>query len=434
MTWWLSGSNFTFVDVAGTFIAHKARAGNRRGGWYWRASRWSHGRSFRCYLGVSSHLTLFCLQEAARRLTMLAAGESRKRTAESGNHKQQTLSSLGTPPSLSIVRTKCAVPRLPVAHVPRTRLVALLEKSALFPFTLISAPAGSGKTTLLTEWARSTSMPVAWLSLEPADNDPVRFLIYVCFALSSLDARIGREIRKMLEGSSDLDLERCFSDLSNDLDAFLTTDAVLVLDDYHVLESETIQISLRFLLDHLPQRLHLVMGTRVDPPLPLARLRTRGQLNEIRADALRFVAIETQFFLHQMEVDLGQEALVALEERTEEGWIAGIQLAALALCGRHDHEAFLREFRGTHRFLLEYIGEEILADLPSSMRAFVQQTSILERLTGSLCDAVIGQAGSQAILEELRKANLFVSALDERGEWYRYHPLFAEGLRHQFLH
>ncbi|HEX6551799.1 MAG TPA: AAA family ATPase, partial [Ktedonobacteraceae bacterium] len=431
--WLETATTFTFVDVEGTFTAHKARAGNRRGGWYWRASRWSHGRGFRCYLGVSSNLTLSCLQEAARRLTMLASGESHRRTAERGNQNRQTLLSSDAPPSLSIVRTKCAVPRLPVAHVPRTRLVALLEKSALFPFTLVSAPAGSGKTTLLTEWARTTSMPVAWLSLEPADNDPMRFLTYVCFALSSLDARIGRETRKMLDTPSALDLERCFSELSNDLDAFLTTDAALVLDDYHVIESEPLQVSLRFLLDHLPQRLHLVMGTRVDPSLPLARLRSRGQVSEIRADTLRFVAIETQFFLHQMEVDLGQEALLTLEERTE-GWIAGIQLAALALRGRHDHEAFLREFRGTHHFLLEYISEEILANLPPSVRAFVQRTSILERLTSSLCDAVTGQTGSQAMLEELRKANLFVSALDERGEWYRYHPLFAEGLRHQLLH
>lgn len=434
-TWLETATTFTFVGSEGAFTARKARAGNRRGGWYWRASRFQRGRVFRCYLGVSSNLTLSCLQKAARRLALFASDESQSKTRARGKQKGPALSASDapTPLPLSILRTKCAIPRLPVAHVPRTRLVALLEESALLPLALVSAPAGFGKTTLLTEWARTTSMPVAWLSLEPVDSDPVRFLTYVYSALCSLDTRIGRETRKMLDTHATPDLERCFSELSNDLDTFLTTDAALVLDDYHVIESEPIQISLRFLLGHLPQRLHLVIGTRVDPPFPLARLRSRGQVNEVRADALRFVAIETQFFLHQMEVDLGQESLLNLEERTE-GWIAGVQLVALALRGRRDHEAFLRGLRGNHRFLLEYISEEILTNLPPSICAFVQQTSILERLTGSLCDAVTGQAGGQAMLEELRKANLFVSALDETGEWYRYHPLFAEGLRYQLLH
>jgi LuxR family transcriptional regulator, maltose regulon positive regulatory protein len=430
--WLETATNFTFVSVEGAFTAHKARAGNRRGGWYWRASSFQHGRIFRCYLGVSSNLTLSCLQEAAHRLTMLASDESRRKAVKSGRQEAQTASSSDVPTPLSIVRMKCAVPRLPVAHVPRTRLVALLEKSSTLPLTLVSAPAGSGKTTLLTEWARTTNMPVAWLSLEAADSDPVRFLTYVLTALRTLDARIGQEASKMLDSHSALDQERLLSELSNDLDAFLTTDAALILDDYQMLESEATHTSLLFLLEHLPQRFHLVIGTRVDPPLPLARLRTRGQVNEIRADALRFVAIEMQFFLHQMDLDLGQEALLSLEERTE-GWIAGVQLVALALRGRSDHEAFLRDFHGNHRFLLEYINEEILVHQPLSVRAFLQQTSILERLTGSLCDAVTQETGGQAMLEELRKANLFVSALDETGGWYRYHPLFAEGLRHQLL-
>jgi LuxR family maltose regulon positive regulatory protein len=430
--WLETATTFTFVGVEGTFTAHKARAGNRRGGWYWRAARFQHGRAFRCYLGVSSNLTLFCLQEAARRLTMLASDESRRKTVESGRQKKRISSSPDVLTPLSIVRMKCAVPRLPIAHVPRPRLVALLEKSATLPLTLVSAPAGSGKTTLLTEWARTTNRLVAWLSLEAADSDPERFLTYVLTALGTLDTRIGQEARKVFDAHSALNLERFLSELSNDLDALLTTDAVLVLDDYHVLESEAIHTSLLFLLEHLPQHLHLMIGTRVDPPLPLARLRTHGQVNEIRADTLRFAAIEMQFFLHQMEVDLGQEALLNLEERTE-GWIAGVQLVALALRGRRDHEAFLRLFRGNHRSFLEYLGEEILAHVTPQVRTFLLRTSILERLTGSLCDAVTQESGGQAMLEELRKANLFVSALDETGGWYRYHPLFAEGLRYQLL-
>jgi LuxR family maltose regulon positive regulatory protein len=427
--WLETATTFTFVGAEGTFTANKARAGNRRGGWYWRASRWQHGRIFRCYLGVSSNLTLSRLQEAARRLTVLASEKSARKMAESREQEEQAASSPEVLVSLPIMRTKYAVPRLPFAHVPRTRLVTLLEKGATFPLTLVSAPAGSGKTTLLAEWARTTNMPVVWLSLEAADNDPMRFLAYLLTALGTL---IGREASKTLEVPVAPDMERFLSELSNDLDALLTTDAALILDDYQMLENEAIHTSLLFLLEHLPQHLHLVIGTRVDPSLPLARLRTHGQVNEIRADALRFVAIEMQFLLHQMEVDLSKETLLKLEERTE-GWIAGVQLVALAVRSRSDHEAFLRDFHGNHRFLLDYINEEILAHQTSLVRAFLRQTCILERLTGSLCDAITLQTGSQAMLEDLRRANLFVSALDETGVWYRYHPLFAEGLRHQLL-
>jgi LuxR family maltose regulon positive regulatory protein len=429
--WLETATTFTFACTEGMFTAHKARAGNRRGGWYWRAYRWQHGRIFRCYLGVSANLTLPRLHEAVHRLMV----RTENATSTTGNTIQELHrpTSSDIPLPLPIVATKCTIPRLPVQHVPRTQLVALLERGATIPLMLVSAPAGSGKTTLLAEWARTTSMSIAWLSLEPADSNPVRFLAYMLTALHTLDGQIGREARKLLSTNANPDLEACWSSLVNDLDSFLITDAALVLDDYQVLESETVDTSLLFLLEHLPPHLHLVVGTRVDPPLPLARLRAHGQLSEIRADALRFVTIEMQFFLHQMDLDLGKEALLCLEERTE-GWIAGVQLAALALRNRSDHETFLREFRGTDRFLLEYIGQEILARLTPQTRAFLLQTSILEQpLSGSLCDAVTASTGSQAMLEQLRKANLFVSVLDENGQWYRYHALFAEGLRHQLL-
>src|SRR6185295_4697565 len=246
-----------------------------------------------------------------------------------------------------------------------------------------------------------------------ADSDPPRLLAYLLAALGSLDARIGRASRGQLETNAALDQELMLPSLVNDIAAYLGADAALVLE-------------------HLPQRLHLVLGTRADPPLPLARSRARGQLSEIRAGALRFATHEVQTFLRAMDLDLAEEALGRLEERTE-GWVAGVQLAALALRGRDDHAAFLRGFRGEHRFLREYVGDEILAHQTPAVRAFLLQTSMLERLSGPLCDAVMGQVGSQAMLEELRRANLFVSALDERGEWYRYHALFAEALRHQLL-
>ncbi|MGO8950417.1 MAG: LuxR C-terminal-related transcriptional regulator [Ktedonobacterales bacterium] len=423
--WLEDASTFTFTGVEGTFTAHKARAGSGRGSWYWRAYRGHKGRTFTTYLGVSANLTLFRLQEAARRLALPTLDSSNRKTLRSGSRETQTASQTTIAVPLPMVRTKSAVPRLPLAHVPRTRLVALLEESATHPLTLVSAPAGSGKTTLLAEWVRATTMPVAWLSLEPADGDLARFLAYLLAALRGLDARIGTVPDLEAEYSS----EKILAQLCNDLDDFLSTDAALVLDDYQVLESEAVDTALHFLLEHLPQRLHLVLGTRVDPAFPLARLRARGQLGELRADSLRFVPIEVEFFLHQMEVDLDQEALLRLEERTE-GWIAGLQLAALALRGRGDHEAFLRSFRGTHQLFLEYLDEEILARVRPQLRAFLLQTSIVEHLCGSLCDAVTAGSGSQAILEELRRANLFVTALDEMGSWYRYHPLFAEGLTH----
>ncbi len=424
-TWLEDATAFTFSGIEGSFTARKARAGNGRGGWYWRAYRCQHGRTRTTYLGVSANLTLSSLQEAARRLSDRVTGGSSRKSEASG----KTETPPAPPPSLvtplTMVRTKSAVPRLPIAHVPRTRLVAQLERSAALPLTLVSAPAGSGKTTLLAEWVRTTTMPVAWLSLEPADGDTVRFLTYVLAAFRSLDARIGQELHLDPAQAP----ETMLTHVCNDLDDFLTTDVALVLDDYQVLESEGVDESLHFLLEHLPQRLHLVLGTRIDPPFSLARLRARGQLGEIRADSLRFVPIEVEFFLHQMEVDLDQEARISLEVRTE-GWIAGVQLAALALRGRSDYEAFLRSFRGTHQLFLEYLDEEILARVRPEWCAFLLQTSMLEHLSGSLCDAVTGGTGSQATLEELRRANLFVSALDETGSWYRYHPLFAEGLRH----
>ena len=430
--WLETATTFTFACEEGTFTAHKARAGNQRGSWYWRAYRRQHGWLSRCYLGISANLTLPCLCEAARRLAARSEGTpTRKEASGQGNVSRTTTSSDVLTPVL-ILNTKCAIQRLPVQHVPRTHLVALLERGAAGPLTLVSAPAGSGKTTLLAEWARTTQMPVAWLSLETADSDPARFLAYLLAALRTLDERIGREAEALLDTSSVPDLEGVLSSLVNDLAHLLAADAALVLDDYHVLESEAAQTSLLFLLEHLPERLHLVLGTRVDPPLPLARLRARGHLSEIRAGTLRFATTEVKTFLHEMELELTEDALSSLEERTE-GWVAGVQLAALALRGRDDPEAFLSGFRGNHRFILEYVSEEILARQTPQVRAFLLQTSILARLNGSLCDAVMARTGSQAMLEELRRANLFVSALDETDEWYRYHALFAEGLRHQLV-
>lgn len=426
--WLETATSFTFKSEAGSFTAHKTRAGNGRGSWYWRAYRRQHGHLFSVYLGSSANLTLERLHEAARHLSSLAnAGMASQETRLSA--PEQTSS-----PEVSVdplLATKLHMPRLPMQHITRPHLIALLNQSVQQQaLILVSAPAGSGKTTLLAEWASAAPMPLAWLSLEPADNAPKRFLSYLIAALARLDARIGRGSLSLLHGARSRSLERELVSLVNDLATYLQEDSALILDDYHLITEDAVHEMLLFLLDHLPPCLHLVIGTRADPPLPLARLRARGQLSELRVEELRFASAEVSAFVRAMGLELSGDALLTLEQRTE-GWIAGVQLVALALRGRADPAAVLRSFPGSHRFLLEYVSEEILAQQPSEVRTFLLRTSLLEQLCGSLCEAVTGLPDGRAMLEGLRRANLFVSVLDEAGEWYRYHALFAEVLRAQ---
>lgn len=350
-------------------------------------------------------------------------------TAKSLFAQQGYLIKKGVKMKETLLATKLLVPRLPVQHVQRQRLTTHLERSKLFPFTLVSAPAGSGKTTFLVEWARQASMPVSWLSLERADGNLTRFLAYLLASLQNLGAHMELSIEEVLSSNPAYYQERILIPLINDLEASLTTDVALVFDDYHLIEHEAAHSIVLFLLEHLPQRLHLILGTRCDPPFPLVRWRARGFLNEIRSDVLRFTSAEIQAFLQGMQLELAPALLCHLEERTA-GWATGIQLVALALRHHHDHDTFLRQLRGNSHFLLEYVREEILANLPSDVRTFLLQTSILERMTASLCDAVLQRTNSQGMLTYLRQANLFVSALDETGEWYCYHALLAEGFRY----
>ena len=424
--WLEAATSFTFRSTEGLFTAHKERASNRRGGWYWRAYRQRQGRLSRFYLGVSAKVTPERLRAAASRLEHPEQSASEDKPL----FPSSRASSTGTFAS-PILATKLQIPRLPTQHVPRAHAVALLEQSAQGALTLVCAPAGSGKTTLLAEWAAATACPVAWLSLETADNDPARFLAYLIAALSRLDERIGTAT--LADGTAFAHgYEPVMTGLLNDLVRVLQQDAVVILDDYHLLTSETVQDMLRFLLDHLPARLHLIIGTRVDPPLPLARLRARGQLSELRTQELRFASTEVEAFAHAMGLALSGEAAGLLEQRTE-GWIAGIQLFTLALRGHADADSFLRakdsRLFGNHRFLLDYVSEEVLAQQTPEVQRFLLHTCVLERLCGPLCDAVTGQAGGQAQLMELLRANLFVSALDDAETWYRYHALFAEILR-----
>jgi len=314
--------------------------------------------------------------------------------------------------------------------VPRPRLIEQLNAGlhAGRKLTLIAAPAGFGKTTLLSEWVTHSQRPVAWLSLDENDNDLARFLTYVVAALQTIDAGLGAEALDLLGARQPLPAERTLTTLINDV-AGRPQDIILMLDDYHLIESPSIQDALSFLLDHRPRQLHLALASRSDPPLPLARLRARGELTELRAADLRFAPDEAASFLNQvMGLGLSAENVAALETRTE-GWIAGLQMAALSMQGREDIGHFVQAFTGSHRYIIDYLVEEVLQRQPESVRSFLLQTSILDRLSGALCEAVTGQAGGSERLQGLERGNLFVVPLDDQRQWYRYHHLFADVLR-----
>jgi LuxR family maltose regulon positive regulatory protein len=335
--------------------------------------------------------------------------------------------------STPILATKLYIPPPRPQLVPRPRLIERLNAGlhAGRKLTLIAAPAGFGKTTLLSEWVTHSQRPIAWLSLDENDNDLARFLTYVVAALQTIDASLGADALDLLGARQPLPAERTLTALINDV-AGRPQDIILVLDDYHLIEIPPIQDALSFLLDHLPRQLHLALASRSDPPLPLARLRARGELTDLRAADLRFAPDEAASFLNQvMGLGLSAENVAALETRTE-GWIAGLQMAALSMQGREDIGHFVQAFTGSHRYIIDYLVEEVLQRQPESVRSFLLQTSILDRLSGPLCEAVTGQADAGGRLQGLERANLFVVPLDDQRQWYRYHHLFADVLRVRF--
>ena len=334
--------------------------------------------------------------------------------------------------STPILATKLYVPSPRAKIVLRPRLIERLNEglSAGRKLTLISASAGFGKTTLISEWIANCGRPVAWLSLDEGENDPVRFLVYLIAAVQTIVPKIGDGVLGVLQSPQPPPTESILTTLINEITT-IPDNFIFVLDDYHIIDSKPVDNALTFLLEHLPPQMHLVITTREDPDLPLARLRARGQLTELRAADLRFTPSESAGFLNQMMgLNLSSENIAALEARTE-GWIAGLQLAALSMQGHQDATSFIRSFTGSHHFVLDYLVEEVLRQQPKDVQTFLLRTSILDRLCGPLCDAVLGPPSDsgQETLEYLEHANLFIVPLDNERRWYRYHHLFADVLR-----
>jgi LuxR family maltose regulon positive regulatory protein len=332
--------------------------------------------------------------------------------------------------SAPILATKLYIPPPPPQVVVRARLIERLDEglSQGSKLLLISAPAGFGKTTLVSEWIASSEHPAAWLSLDENDREPARFLTYLIRALQTIHSQIGAGTLDVLQSAQLPPLEPFLTALLNEISA-IPNPFLLVLDDYHAIESTVVDEALTFLVEHLPPRMHLVITTREDPALPIPRLRARRQLTELRAADLRFTPSEAAEFLGQvMGLDLSSDEIAALEDRTE-GWIAGLQLAALSMRGHQDVAGFIRAFAGDNRYIVDYLMEEVLQRQPQQVRDFLLQTSILERLSGPLCDAVTGQENSRARLQALQRGNFFLIPLDDKRLWYRYHHLFADVLR-----
>ncbi|MDB5097713.1 MAG: LuxR family transcriptional regulator [Cyanobacteria bacterium RYN_339] len=329
-----------------------------------------------------------------------------------------------------VLVTKLFIPPSRAEVISRPRLIEGLNEGLRRKLTLISAPAGFGKTTLVGEWVRRCERPTAWLSLDDGDNDLVRFLIYLIAALQTIAPDFAEGALGALQSPQPPPTDAILTQLVNELTT-LSHGIILVLDDYHVIDAKPVDAAVTFLLDHLPPQVHLVLASREDPHLTLARFRTRGQLSELRAADLRFTGAEAAEFLNRvMGLTLSVADIAALEDRTE-GWIAGLQLAAISMQGHQDVTQFIQSFTGSHRFIMDYLVEEVLNQQPADVQTFLLRTSILDRLCGPLCDAMLldAQASGQETLAHIERANLFLVPLDNERRWYRYHHLFAELLR-----
>lgn len=333
-----------------------------------------------------------------------------------------------TLPTPSLLETKLFAPKAKADLIPRPDLLAQLSKGLEVKLTLLSAPAGFGKTSLLSSWQASTGVALAWVSLDTEDNDLENFWLYLCAALSKLEPNLTQASLVVLRSPEPAPIKAVLTDVMNRLAAF-SQQVVLVLDDYHVIQTPAIHESLGFLLEHLPTNVHLFVLSRADPPLLLAKLRARGEVVDIRAADLRFDKEDAaRFFSQAFKLELNSHDLETLLGRTE-GWVAGLRLAGLSLQGRDNPSNLIQAFAGSNRFILDYLAEEVLERQEPELQTFLLQTSILERLCAPLCDALTGGTNAQTLLERLEKTNLFLIPLDDERTWFRYHHLFADFLR-----
>ena len=436
LTWLMTHSSFSFQGQSGHLSVLKES--RQRGAGYWYAYYTKESRTRKRYLGRTAMVTIERLEQIAQEFSSSPSPASLAQAKTSPEFVQKG----------GLLSTKLSPPRLPNSLVERARLLRDLEAVRAYPLTLVSASAGSGKTTLLSAWVdafckpptnrertqraggRGDEQAVAWLSLDALDNDPIRFWASVIVALRTPLPHIGQTALALLHSSEAPPLSTILTNLLNEI-VQISRDIILILDDYHVISDQAIRDSLLFLLDHLPVHMHLVLATRTDPELPLSRLRVRGQLVEIRSSDLHFTQEEAICFLTQgMGLPLSDEDVATLHHRTE-GWIAGLQLAALSLRRQQDLSGWVSDFAGSYRYLLDYVQEDILAELPVPLQHFLLQTSILTRMNAAICQAVTSapsEHASQEMLEALERTNLFVVLLDEQRQWYRYHDLFREAL------
>jgi LuxR family maltose regulon positive regulatory protein len=416
--WLEEHTSFAFVGQAGRLSVIKEGRSGGRGYWYAYHKQARHTR--KGYLGLSAQVTFARLEEQARSLGSWSSSPTLAR------NPVRPVSALSIP----LLSTKLVPPRVPSFLVERPRLLNDLDAIWTHQLTLVSASAGSGKTTLLSAWVSKQEQCVAWLSLDTMDNDPIRFWTACIAALRRCLPTLGEEAFALLHSREAPPLSTILATLLNEI-MQADREVIFILDDYHVIEDQAIHHGLLFLLDHVPATLHLVLATRTDPELPLSRLRVRGQMVEIRSSDLRFTQEETASFLVQsMSLPLTEEDVSILSKRTE-GWIAGLHLAALSLRKRQDLSSFVKDFEGSHRHLLDYVQQDILARLPVPLQDFLLQTSVVRSMNAATCQAVTASPtleASQQMLEEMERANLFVVPLDEQRQWYRYHDLFREAL------
>ncbi len=461
--WLAEASSFAFASAAGATCTLRKET-RQRGGAYWCAYKRTGGRMAKRYLGRAEEVTLARLEEAAVALAAQAGAAASKPTTSShlvGRNAAAAGAALDAhmpahpqspaqparsvpprafhPPAppmrvagspAPLLATKLHIPHVATPVIERPHMRQRLRRGLEVPLTLLAAPAGFGKTTALEDWLRSERVPAAWVSLDAGDDDPTQFWTYVLTAMRQVWPRIGAMALTMLQSLHPPSLPAIARTVLNAVAAQRRA-VVLVLDDYHLITSPAIHESIAALLEHPPSQLHLYLTARGEPPLPIARFRVNGWVNEISADHLRFRPDEVATFLADvLDVRLSVDDVLALAERTD-GWAAGVHLAGLSLQGHPDPAQFIASFGGSHRHVVTYLGEEVLAAQPREIRDFLRHTAILDRLCAPLCDAITSRQDSQSLLERLARANLFLVPLDDEGQWYRYFHLFAELLRHR---